>query len=391
MKRIGLVAEYNPFHAGHAYQLSEIKAAHPGASLIVAMSGNVVQRGEFALLDKWQRAQLAVQAGADLVFELPLLASLQSADYFAKWSVDCLTRLGIDGLAFGTETATARDIIQMAGWIDKHQTALDQAVQRHMGQGLSYPASMEAALTELDQKSGPSQALIQDIRLANNLLGLKYYQVSKDLGHKIQLIPIKRRMDLASGCQIRDRLAQGQDVSHWVPPATSRLLAQAEFSFWPAYYNFLKLQIISKNRQDLGQIQGVREGIENLIIDQGLETADFETFVDRLTSRRWTRSAIQRILLAILLNISQADWQAYQETFQDLAVVRILAYNRKGQEVLKEERANDQIQLFANLRKDLVEAYQFILRADRIYSLPYSRMEEQNIGRYPLKFADFSH
>ena len=105
MALIGILAEYNPLHRGHAYQLDWVKQHFPQDQILVLMSGNVVQRGEFAIIDKWHRAQAAVAAGADLVIELPTLASLQSADYFGRHGMAILAKLGVDRIVFGTESA----------------------------------------------------------------------------------------------------------------------------------------------------------------------------------------------------------------------------------------------------------------------------------------------
>ena len=111
MKIVGIITEYNPFHHGHHYQLQQAKLQTQADVLVVLMSGNVVQRGEFAILTKWQRSQLALEYGADLVLELPLLASMQSADYFAQIGVELLSKVGCETIVFGTETANSDAIL----------------------------------------------------------------------------------------------------------------------------------------------------------------------------------------------------------------------------------------------------------------------------------------
>ena len=146
MKVVGIITEYNPFHHGHHYQIQAARQATQADIIVVLMSGNVVQRGEFAILDKWQRAQLAMHYGADLVLELPLLASLQSADYFAKTGVELLAAVGCDTLVFGTETATQTDLDIYVTWLGKNDAALQKQLQNYLPQGFSYAAAMQLAM-----------------------------------------------------------------------------------------------------------------------------------------------------------------------------------------------------------------------------------------------------
>lgn len=384
MKKIGIIAEYNPFHYGHQYQLKQVKKMAEDALLVVAMSGNVVQRGEFALIDKWTRSRLAVESGADLVVELPLLASMQSADYFAHWGVDLLGNLGLDYLVFGTESASDQAIQAAGDWLSQHQASLDQELRQQMEAGKSYAASMQAAIDRLDQDRQVSFNLSQ----GNHLLGLKYYQWIKANKFPMKILAIPRQEDFLSASQIRHHLFEGTMQAQMLPVSTNQAIKNTYLVDWSAYFDLLKVQIITKTAGQLRQIQSVREGIEYLILEQIDTVGSMTELIQRLTSRRWTRASIQRILMNILLNIQQEEWQAYQDRYLNAPSVRILAYNQRGQQALKEFKRTSNIHLFSNLSQDLYQSYQLMHRADKVYQLASSDILEQNIGRYPYKYSE---
>lgn len=384
MKKIGIIAEYNPFHYGHQFQINQVRQKYPDALIVIAMSGNVVQRGEFAIIDKWTRSQLAVQAGADLVLELPLLASMQSADYFARWSVDLLGKLAIDELVFGTESASSQEIQRAGDWLNTHQTSLDQWVRRSMQQGHSYAFSMQAAIDQLDDQ----HTVNFNPSLGNHVLALKYYQWIQTFDFPMDIWAIPRQPDYLSGSHIRQSLAGGCLAPDELPDRTFQALKHLPLVYSSDFFKYLKVQILTKTPQALSKIQSVREGIEYLLIEQLDSANQLADYIQRLTSRRWTQASIQRILLNILLNIQQEEWTDYQELYQHRPVVRILAYNHQGQAALKDFKRTSPVHLFSNLSQELYPSYQLVHRADRMYQLANAAILEQNIGRYPYKYEE---
>ena len=343
------------------------------------MSGNVVQRGQFAILTKWQRSQLALYEGADLVLELPLLASLQSADYFAKWSIDLLGRLGINLLIFGTETASSQEIKDLYQWLQRNDSSLESLVCQEMGKGLSYAASKQAAIDLMDT----NQQVTFNVSLGNNLLGLKYYQWIQEFGLSMEIEALKRNDKFLSGSQIREIATNQDSLVDYLPQKTLDIFTSENIITMEKFFPLLKYQLVSKNLDDLGQIQAVREGIEYLLIDKINQVESMSDFINQLTSKRWTKSSIQRILMNILLNISADDWASYQKAYQKLPKIRILAYNQKGRQFLKEQRMSGKVHLFSNLNKEIYQNYQLMIRADAIYRLGNRLVEEQNIGKFP--------
>lgn len=383
MRTVGLVAEYNPFHLGHAYQIQTIQKQFPDAALVVVMSGNVTQRGEFAVLDKWTRAQLAIMHGADLVVELPLLASLQSADYFAYWAIDLLKRLAVDDLVFGTETADTDQLRAFRDWLKQVQGTVDHRLQRLMDQGWAYPAAMHAAIEEA---AGPN-GLPFNVSLGNNLLGLKYVQWNEILGAGMRYQALRRQQGFLSGSQVRQALTVGESLEERLPKATLAALRDVPPIQMDAYYPLLQAQVMTKTPADLARIQGMREGLEGLIMKTLPRCSTYGDLTAQLTSKRWTRSAIQRILMAILLNIRQTEWKAYLKDYQYRPFARILAYRSRGQLLLNNYKRFDTIELVSNLTQALYQRYGLTIRTDHLYPLPYRHIPEQNIGRFPQVYS----
>ncbi|MFQ9073593.1 MAG: nucleotidyltransferase family protein, partial [Faecalibacillus faecis] len=165
MKILGIVVEYNPFHTGHLYHLEKAKEIVQPDLTIAIMSGNYVQRGEVAIIDKFKRSELAIKYGVDLVIELPFVYVSQSADYFCKGAIDLLYHIGVTDLVFGSECGTIETFKEIAYAIEKQPDTYNQYVRDAMNQGLRYPDACNQALSQLLGKS---------IVTPNDLLGLGY-------------------------------------------------------------------------------------------------------------------------------------------------------------------------------------------------------------------------
>ncbi|PMB84687.1 nucleotidyltransferase [Dolosicoccus paucivorans] len=383
MKAIGIIAEYNPFHHGHAYQIEQVKQRYQPDVLIVVMSGNVVQRGEFAMIDKWQRAQLALEHGADLVVELPLLASLQSADYFAKESVRLLSRLKCQQVVFGTETARTEELYQFHHWVTDHRQAIDQEIKKHLNKGHSYAYSYQQAL------DGLQAPLTFDASSSNHILSLQYIRWNDHFGEKMKLLALPRiytRKDypILSGSQIRKKWFKGTLTKEQVPLKTWQTLNETSAVSWEDYWPLLQYRLMSDSYHSLEQIVGMKEGIERRFKEYAfLET--FEQFIEQMTSKRWSASSLQRLCMAVLLNIDSQTWQQEKKQQSQRSVTRILGFNQRGRLYLNGLKKEPCLQLFTNLTKELEPRYQLSLQADRIYQLnSNTKIDEQIIARYGI-------
>ena len=188
MKNLGIIAEYNPFHKGHEYHLKESLKATGAQNVICVMSGNFVQRGEPAIIDKWARAEIALKNGVDLVLELPVIFSAASAEYFAFGAVSILEATGIvDCLCFGSESGKISDLQAMADIFHEETPKFKELLMKNLSAGFSYPKARELAASQYTSSSSGSA-----LQLSNNILGIEYLKALRKLGSRIQPVTIKR-------------------------------------------------------------------------------------------------------------------------------------------------------------------------------------------------------
>lgn len=404
MKVVGIITEYNPFHHGHHYQIQAARQATQADIIVVLMSGNVVQRGEFAILDKWQRAQLAMHYGADLVLELPLLASLQSADYFAKTGVELLAAVGCDTLVFGTETATQADLDVYVTWLGKNDAALQKQLQNYLPQGFSYAAAMQLAIDDLrsNDEGDTLKELSFNPTSPNHLLGIQYVKANQSLEKAMEIVTIPRltsedeltstiefdsqQVNIKSGSQIRQLWWQNQLSEENVPLATYEALNSQASVQWADYWPLLKYRLTCHRPESLRLIFGVKEGFEHLLLQKIDQATDFTAFRQSLISKRWTQSSVQRVLLAVLLDIHTEEWETYRHSIEEHPLVRVLAYRTSGRNLLKLLKQNPALEMFSNYTQKHQKRYEMVLRADRVFALnPRVELVEQNYSAYPIQ------
>ena len=229
MKILGIIVEYNPFHTGHLYHLQKAKEMVKPDLTIAIMSGNYVQRGEVAIIDKFKRSELAIKYGVDLVIELPFAYVCQSADYFCKGAIDLLYHIGITDLVFGSECGDIHLFKEIAYAIKNNPADYDQYVKNAMKQGLRYPDACNQALSLLLNKS---------IQTPNDLLGLGYVKEVINHDYPICLHCIQRSNDyhdtsltkIASATALRKALKEKQDVHDYL----------LDMSYYDHLYDYLK-------------------------------------------------------------------------------------------------------------------------------------------------------
>lgn len=321
MRILGIVAEYNPFHKGHLYHLKQAQALIKPDVTIVVMSGSFVQRGEVAIVDKWIRSQIAVECGVDLVVELPTVYALESADYFAKSSIELLHLLGVTDIVFGSETANMNQFIEIAKTIQTNSDSYNRLVKDAMQKGLRYPDACNQALSTL---------MNQEVKTPNDLLGLAYTKEVISNNYPIHLHAIKRTSHyhsetietFASATALRKALKENKDVSNQLPGYIyykDKALLDSN-----AFFPYLKYNILMNDQ--LANIHLVDEGIENLLKETINKTQNINELISLLSSKRYTRSRIARMLAHILLNNSK------EEVLQAMhfSQIRPLAFSQDG-------------------------------------------------------------
>lgn len=336
MKIASIIAEYNPFHKGHAYQINKIKKDYTDF-IVVIMSGNFVQRGEPAIINKYKRAKIAVDNGASLVLELPLLYSTSNAEIFSLGATNILNSMGIiDRLYFGSEN-DASTLKNLSEKIYKNLD--DEKIKKFLAEGNSYIKSRELAMDFLSQEEK------EIIKKPNNILGLEYLNSLAKLDSKIESHSIKRKNvnhdddfslgDFASASHIRRLAYEGEDVSKFIPDY--KLVPKNNLE---NYFDIFKYKMISEkiNFKDYFDYE---EGLENRLLEN-IDAKNFEEFIEKVHSKRHSRSRIKRLVIEIMLDLKK---DLIKKSLQE-PYTRVLACDKRGLEIFKKSENKNKIYSF---------------------------------------------
>ena len=378
MKSCGIIVEYNPFHNGHRYHV-EMARKTTGAEVVIAvMSGNFLQRGEPAIIDKWHRANEALQNGV----ELPVEWAVQSADYFAKGAVKILQTLDCDSLCFGTEEETSFDYSSFGRFVQENQDRIEEAFQELSDQTYSYPQKM----TEVFRSLYPDITL--DFSSPNHILGLSYAKENAKYVHPMELHPIRRKsagyhekiitdQRIASATAIRHALEEGKRIAGLVPPQTEEDLSTCSLQTWESYWPYLRYRLLSSTLLELTDIYQMTEGIESRMKIAAATADSFEDFVSKVKTKRYTWTRIQRLSCYVLLNIKKQEIPVQQNK----NYLRLLGFTDAGRRFLKEKK---EISIYSRIGKKEAQEAELLVRSDQIYQLG-GNIPEQNFGRIPIR------
>ncbi len=384
MNTCGIIAEYNPFHNGHKYQLQKAREQTQADVMVVVMSGNFLQRGEPAIIDKWQRAEQALKQGADLVVELPIQWSLQSADYFAKGGVQLLHALHCKNLSFGTDYTTDFDYSSFGRFTRMHQKEIDEAYQKYDDPTLTYAQKMAAVLAD----DFPSLALLKE--QPNHVLGLTYAKENARFKQVMDIYPVKRKQashhsaeltgEIASATAIRQAIFAQKNVENLVPEKTAKDLADYQVS-WEDYWPFLRYKILASSLTELREIYQMVEGLEYRLKSKIRQASNFEEYVQLVKSKRYTRARIQRLFCYCLLNLKDKD----VKKAWDYNYLHILGFTQKGQEYLQQEKKTISWPIISKVGQTEEEMMTLGIQTDNIYQLANAKIKEQNFGQFPIR------
>ncbi|HIY58249.1 MAG TPA: nucleotidyltransferase [Candidatus Tetragenococcus pullicola] len=383
MRASGVIAEYNPFHNGHRYHVEKAREISHAEVIIAVMSGNFLQRGEPAIIDKWSRANEALHNGVDLVVELPIQWSLQAADYFGKGGITLLNALGCESICFGTDSEDTIDYEQLGAFLNQHQKQIDAIFLSFEKDNLTYAQKMAMALKQLDA----SLAINAD--QPNHLLAMSYAKENMQLDHPMKLQAIKRKgashlskkieAHFASATAIRQAVFQGKQVEDVVPNQT-RLDLQNSIVSWEDYWPYLKYRIQSSSLEELREIYQMSEGLEYRLKEKVTASLSFSEFINQVKSKRYTQTRIQRLLCYILLNIKEKEMEAAWQT----NAIRILGYTDKGKDYLNLSKKEFLLPTISKIGKQEVQQYPMMVKSDRIFQMGNKAIREQNFGRFPV-------
>lgn len=345
----GIIAEYNPFHNGHLYHLQQTKEK-TNLPIIVIMSGSIMQRGEPALLDKWTRARLAVDNGADLVIELPAAFSLRSAQYFASGAVALLQACGcVSTLSCGTENP-ATDFTALASSLTSPECS--KLLQEKLQQGLSYAAASEQALQKLTGQR------IQ-LNTPNDILALEYSKAL--LKTDIKPIFIQRQYadyndtaisgNIASATAIRQALLTGEtaNIAQAVPADVNQELIALPYDFAfsrQRLWMLISYRLRMLTPQQIALSCQCSEGLEN-VLKRAESCTSLAEAVAECSGKRYPASRIRRLLLQLLLHHSAENFAQAEPAY-----LRILAFNEQGRSLLKDIKKNSSLPLLTKLGRD---------------------------------------
>lgn len=379
MQRItGIITEYNPFHNGHLYQIQQVKKQFPDVPLVIAMSGNFLQRGEPAIIDKWHRAAECLANGADLVMELPLMAAVQPADRFAYYGVWTLAQMGVTDLFFGAEHATfdfmhdAQKAMEITGNFNKYHESFAKTYQQVIAEKVGH---------QVDQP--------------NDLLGLAYAKANLKLKAGINLHPIQRKNTnyhdielndagtIASASAIREALHhQNQDFEKFVPHQTAQDLKKQPLVSWDDFWIHLKMELLTHSPQELEKIYGMAEGIQYRMIAMAQRSefaGSFDSWIKAVKNKRFTYTRLSRLATMTLLHITWDD----VASFEAQPYLRVLGFSKKGQAVLHAAKKSCDHPIITNVSQDEKKG---ILRIDYRAGKVYQAVcgNEQDLKHAPI-------
>lgn len=331
----GIICELNPLHNGHKYLFEKCKSEDN--AIICALSGNFVQRGEFAIYDKYTRAKTAIDNGADLVIEIPTLSAIQSAQGYAKAGVKILEATGIiDTLAFGAENANIDMLKDVANQIIEK----DSEIKAELEKGVSYPTA---------RKNAVNSPLLDT---PNNILAIEYLTYTK-----LNAMAVER---IGKGHDTDDQEYSAKEIR--------KSLSLEEICSIKNCEKAVLYKLRTMTADDFLQIEDVSEGLENRIVKCVKEAQSLEELYDLIKTKRYTHSRIRRIILRAFLGITK-------DMEKEPQYLHILAFNEKGQELLAQMRKKATLPIitkYGNIKdSDIKELFDQECKFTDIYNLGY--------------------
>lgn len=364
-KIVGVVAEFNPFHNGHKYQILKILENNPKL-VIAVISGNFVQRGEISVLSKEQKARIAIENGYDIVVELPSYLSIQNADVFSEYSVKILNELGVNLQVFGVENDNKRDFIDVIK-LQENDLYLDN-VKKFQKEGFNYIKSHELALKEYGY---------DDFYKSNNILAMSYIRSIIKNKFNIDYYLLKRKSvdynsnenvnDFASASYIRNNINNLDKIEKFIPQNSYNELLNFNVCFENVkddLFKIFKYNFNVKSNLEIMQIYDFNDTIYNRMNKVLNFSNSYDEFINNVISRNFSKNRIKRLILNFVLEIKNINLD------NEIEYIRVIGLNSKGAKYLK-ELSNDKI--YVNW-KDI----------DKNYSNYFIKMEKNAFNLYQV-------
>ena len=339
MKIAVIIAEYNPFHNGHAEHVAFTKSA--GFDAVAAiMSPNFMQRGDVACCSKWVRAEMALRGGVDLVIELPTPAAISAAENFAATGVSLAHALGcVSALSFGVESAVFEDFER--AFVLTKSVEFNALVQKNLASGTSYPAALSTSAVDLQEWQ-----VAEVLRNPNNTLGFEYFKANAAYAKPLEIVTHKRSgchdeiisddrgLGIVNASHIRKLMQENANFKRFVRGESFKILSdEIGKRNAPASIknveNALLFKLRTMNENDFLNLPDVSEGLENRIVRAVKFAVDYDDLIGKIKTKRYTAARIRRILMAALLDVKQTDVAGKPR------YIKVLGMNERGAEILK--------------------------------------------------------
>ncbi len=363
---LGIVCEYNPFHNGHLYHIIQSKKLTCADYTIAIMTGNFTQRGDVSIVDKWSKAEMALLAGVDLVIELPVLYSLSSAENFAEGAIKILNSLKIvDNISFGAETQDINILDRIAEVLCNEPREYKNLLSHELSKGISYPKARENAL----------MMYLNDVRRfanvltsPNNILGIEYLKALRKSKSTILPVCVPRvgaghngstySQNIANATTVRNLMAANRfdslEFKRLVPQTTYSILNENRkkghiINGLSNYEKEILYAFRKMSLEEVAELPDVSEGLEYKLKDAANSCNSLVEFFNIVSSKRYTKTRISRILVYGLLGITKKDMQLSKTV---TPYIRVLGFNKNGQKLLSMiSEANPKLPLITSVKK----------------------------------------
>lgn len=383
--KLCIISEYNPFHFGHLYHLNESISQTDTDFKVAIISGNFVQRGEPSIINKWEKAKVALSAGFDLVLELPTLYAISSAENFANGSIKIADQIGSNYISFGTESGDLEKLKKLSSLINKNEKEYITNVKEKIAEGFSYPKSQELVI---DKMFGNE---FLGVCKPNNILGLEYLKSLNAISSNITPITVKRNLDKSSSSNVRALLRTSgfkiEDLKNSIPDFSYEILAEniengnAVLSL-KAFEKEIIYILRTIDNEKLKNIPDVPENMLSNLKKIACSTNSLDELITALKNKSITQARIQRILLYILLGITKSDMELSKRI---TPYVRVLGMSENGKKILSD--ISKDINVITSVKafektcddSDLLRMLEIDKKATDIYTLAYVKDSVANL------------
>lgn len=371
MKKLAIISEFNPFHNGHKYLIEQARRIIKPDLAVSLMSGDFVQRGEAAIIDKFARANVSLACGFDLVIEMPNFISLQSAEFFAYKSCELLDKIGITYIAFGIENMDPDDFLTYVSEIISNDSKIEKLTRKFINENYSFTEARYLALKEFLSSD--------DFISSNNILALEYMRSISKLNSQIKALPIRRMGANNSDLLVEDknfasstaiRMNLNRDIRNLMPKESNESLNYFFSNHKKADYDLLldifKYKLLIKN-DSMEEILCYEEGMDNFFRKLLSSNLTYDTFINACKSQRHSKSRMKRLMLNYILD-NKKDLNELNYNF-----IKVLAFNNEARQYFREINEKIKVVMRKSDTKKLDSSeliiYESMIKSSNLYSL----------------------